>query len=228
MAEGKKKMGIMATISSNTIVKNGMPFIGKVLEQVAPYMEKMFVTISEKSDDGTIAEVNRVYEKYPDKLIVDFENVSRVGLLTEVEQAQANKTTSEWILFLSDDDYWPKEELLKCIQQLDKDPTMLAYSVNPYQMIDWETHDSSWAGKAFSKFLRQKGLRYVREWPDEMPADENNQLLYRRQHPKVKELPYKFYHLPLLKGHSFRNEAWAGHYKYKVGTPIKLDKPLVI
>ena len=217
----------MAKISSTTIVKNGMPFIGKVLEQVAPYMEKMFVTISVKSDDGTVAEVNKIYEKYPNKVVVDFENVSRVGELTEVQNKQIEQAGTDWILFLSDDDYWPREELLKCIQQLDKDPEILAYNVRPYQMIDWEHHDSSWGNKYFAKFIRNS-VRWRGEWPNEMPFDKDDYALYWKLNKKSALLPYKFYHLPLLKDHSFRNEDWAGKYKYKIGTPIKLDKPLVI
>lgn len=215
------------TISSNTIVKNGMPFIGKVLEQVAPYMEKMLVTISEKSDDGTICEVDRIYQQYPDKIIVDFENVTHKSELASVQQKQADRTESDWILFLSDDDYWTADQLEKCLKELEKNPETLAYSVSPYQLIDEYHYDASWRKKSFSKFLR-KGFHYQGPWPRELPCDGSGKPLYWKTHPLVKTLPYRYYHLSYLKNHSFRNEEWASRYKFQKGNPELLPKPVFI
>lgn len=219
----------MPSISSNTIVKNGMPYIGKVLEQVAPYMEKMIVHLSVKSDDGTVEELKRIYDLFPNKLIIYPENVSKPGDLTAVRNEQVSKTNSDWILFLDDDDYWPKDQLELCLAELDKDKEVLSYSVNPYQLIDFKTHDKSWEGKKFfAKFLRKRGLRYIGDWPKDMPCDEWGKMVYWKTHPQARTLPYRFYHLALIKGHSFRSEEWANNYIYKQGQAVKLDKPLVI
>ena len=186
-----------------------MPFIGKVLRQIAPLVDELIITISEKSNDGTIKEVSRVYEDFSGKILVDFENVSHPGELTKVEQAQVDKSKGDWILFLSDDDYWPTEELKKCLEELDKDKDVLAYDVSPYQLINEFQHDTRWRGhKWFSKLLRREGLRYIKDWPEELPADKNNEPLYWRTHSQVKHLPYYFYHLALLKSYSFRTEQW--------------------
>ena len=94
----------MPSISSNTIVKNGMPYIGKVLEQVEPYMQEMFITYSVNSDIETKKVVWAFAEKYGDKVILEVENISRPGDLTKVQPVQLDKTTIDWILFMSDDD----------------------------------------------------------------------------------------------------------------------------
>ena len=215
----------MATVSSNTVVRNGMPFIGKVLRQVAPIVDELIVTISDKSDDGTIKEVSRVFEEFPGKVFVDFES-GGPGELTQVQQAQADRSKGEWILFLSDDDFWPQEELKKCIAELDKVRDILAYSVNPYQLIDFATHDDSWRNKSFSKFLRKEGMRYIGTWPRELPCDNHGKPLYWKSHAQVQRLPYRFYHLSYLKEYSFRNEEWAKAFRMRQGKPVKLVNPI--
>ena len=217
----------MAKISANTICRNGMPFIGKVLRQVAPLVDELIITISEKSDDGTVKEISRVYEDFPRKVFVDFENVPQ-GELTKVQQAQADRSKGDWILFLSDDDYWPTEELRKCIQQLDKNPDILAYSVNPYQLVDNEHYDASWNNKSFSKFLRKDGMKYIGTWPRELPCDKYSKPLYWKTHVQVQRLPYRFYHLSYLKEYSFRNEKWAKAFRFRRGRPVRLSNPVIL
>ena len=211
----------MAKVSANTIVRNGMPFIGKVLRQVAPIVDELIITISEYSDDGTVKEVSKVYEDFPGRVFVDFENVPP-GELTKVQQAQADRSKGDWILFLSDDDYWPTEELRKCISELDKNPDVLAYSVSPYQLLDNEHYDNSWRNKSFSKFLRREGMRYVGTWPRELPCDKYSKPLYWKTHAQVARLPHRFYHLSYLKEYSFRNEDWAKAFRFRQGEPKKL------
>jgi glycosyltransferase involved in cell wall biosynthesis len=215
-------------ISSNTIVKQGMPFIGKVLEQVAPYMEKMIIHLSTKSTDGTFSVINQLNYAYPDKIELYLENVDNIGQLTSIRNEQVKKTKSDWILFLDDDDYWATDQLELCLNELDKDPNILAYSVNPYQLTDWEHYDTSWNNRSFSKFLRRKGLQFIHPYPRDMPADKNEKLLYWKTNALVKKLPYKFYHLSYLKNNSFRNEEWAKKFAFQKGRSEKLEKPLKI
>ena len=216
------------TCTSHTLVKNGMPFIGKVLEQVQPYMSQMLITISNKSTDGTWDEIQKIKMKYPKKVDIDIEDVRSPGELTEEENKMLRKSTGDWILFLSDDDYWPQDQLKLCIGELDKNPDILAYSVNPYQLIDWGHYDNSWRNKSFSKFFRREGSQYIRPWPRDLIADKNGKPLYWKTHSFVKVLPYKFYHLSYMKGHSFRTEEWANEFRQKIGEPMKLKKPLIV
>lgn len=215
------------TIASHTIVKNGMPFIGKVLKQVEPYMDKMFIAVSKKSNDGTIQEVMNFTESCKKPVELIYEDVGKPAQLTQIEQFQVDRTTQDWILFLSDDDYWTHDQLELCLKEIEKDPTKPAYSVSPYQLLDFETYDSSWAEKSFSKFLRREGLHYEKDWPDEMPF-HGDRMSYWRANNEVKRLPYKFYHLSYLKDYSFRNEGWAKRYAFRKGDAVKLPKPLVI
>lgn len=204
-----------------------MPFIGKVLRQVAPFMDKMFIALSAQSTDGTQEEVMKFIEENPGKVEFMFEYEKNPARLTNVRQFQADRTVQDWILFLDDDDYWPTDALESCLKELDKDSEILAYSVSPYQVVDENHYDASWHKKSFSKFLR-KGVRYKGDWPRDMPCDDEGRCLYWKTHPKVKTLPYKFYHLALLKNHSFRNEEWASKYKYKVPSLAVFDKPFKI
>ena len=215
----------MYSITSHTIVKNGKPFIGKVLNQVAPYMDRMIIHLSCKSTDRTLDDIRRIVGQNPGKVKLRFENVKKPGELTEIRKEQVKETTTKWILFLDDDDYWPHDQLELCLKELGKDEETLAYSVNPYQLVDMEHYDHGWRKKSFSKFLRKEGLTYIKPWPKDLPADKDEKPLYWKTHPKVKTLPYKFYHLSYLKDGSFREEDWASSkygYKNRIPTP----KPL--
>lgn len=218
------------TIASHILIKDGMPYVGKVLRQVEPYMDKMFIALSENSTDGSIKEVEQFVAESKTPIEFLWENVSNRKQLTTIQQLQVDRTVQDWILFLCDDDYWPKDQLEKCLDELDKREEVLAYSVSPYQLLDMETYDSRWDSKYFSKFLRNvDGLHYERTWPDEMPSDKDGNFLYHRTHKQVMNLPYKFYHLSYLKDHSFRTEDWAAIYgkDYKKrGEAIKLSQPL--
>lgn len=219
----------MSSYASHTIVKNGMPFIGKVLRQVAPFMDKMFVAVSHHSTDGTINEVMKFIGENPGKVEFIEEWETNPAKLTNLRNFQVERTKQDWILFLDDDDYWPQDQLKDCLNRLELDEETLSFSVNPYQLTSPKTYDESWLGKKFfAKFLRNKGLKYIGDWPDDWPCDEKGERLYWKTHPKADILPYYFYHLALLKPNSFRNEEWAKKYKYKVGRSAKLDSPLDI
>ena len=208
-----------------------MPYIGKVLEQVAPYMERMFITYSIKSDLETKKVVWGFAEKYADKVVLEIENVDRPGDLTKVQQDQLDKSTSDWILFMSDDDYWPEYQLEKILQMLGTEKDIRAYSVTPYQVLDQDHHDSSWRIKSFSKFFRREGARYIKEWPRELIADKDNRPLYWRKNPQVKKLSfpeYYFYHLSYMKDYSFRKEDWATRFRISKGDAVKLPMSFVI
>jgi len=215
------------TIASHTVCRDGMPFIGKILKQVEPYMDKLFITISGKSKDGTIEEVEKFISECNKPVELMWENVAKPAELTQIEQFQVDRTTQDWILFLSDDDYWPHDQLELCLKEIEKAPQTPAFSVSPYQLLDFETYDSSWAEKSFSKFLRREGLNYRKDWPDEMPY-HGNEISYWRSNSKVIRLPYKFYHLSYLKDYSFRSEDWAKRYAFNKGSALKLPKPLEI
>src|SRR3990167_10619265 len=176
------------TITSNTLVCNGMPFIGKVLKQVAPYMDEMVICLSEKSNDGTEQEIKTALKDYWHKVVWMTENVQSKGKLTDVENQMNEKSTSEWVLFLSDDDYWTPDQLELCLAELDKNKDILSYSVSPYQLLDFEHYDSTWGQKFFAKFLRLEGLFYRFPWPQDMPCDATGTPLYWRTHPKIKVL----------------------------------------
>lgn len=207
-------------ITSNTIVKNGMPFIALVLKAVEPLMSEMIITISEKSDDGTREAIEAL--KWP-KLRVLYENVKDLSELTNERQKQVNLTKTDWIMFLDDDDFWDIYELDKCLHELSNEVDGLG--VNPYQLLDKENQDASWIGKKyFTKFFRNDNINYRNPWPRDM-IYKGDEMLYWKTNPRVKTVPYRFWHLVNLKNYSFRNNDLT-NYKYKYGQSILVDKPL--
>ena len=212
-------------ITSNTIVKNGMPFIGKVLEQVAPYMDEMIISLSVKSTDTTRNELEKIREKYPDKVRLFAEDVPKLKDLTRTRNEQVQDSHGDWILFLDDDDFWPRPELEKCIAELDKDPDILAYHVNPFQLTEDKKYDMHWEHKFFSKWLRRDGLHFRKPWPKDMPFNKDRPLHWSCSEGLTKKLPYKFFHLSYLKEYTFRElEGIPPRYKFKMGRSLELPE----
>ena len=206
---------------SHTLVRQGMPFISLVLRQVIPYANRCLITISEKSDSETQKSIILLRKEFPGKIEVEFENVAKPGDLTFERQKQVARTTEDWILFLDDDDYWPRSSIVKMLSLLDSG--FDAFAINPFQVIDQNSHDSSWRYRWFTKWLRnQPGLTYKGAWPKDLPY-LNDKILFHRKNKMVKALPdIKFFHLSNIKNHSFRNEEWAKGFKKNIGGPIKI------
>ena len=216
-------------IASNTLVCRGMPFIGKVLRQVAPFMDEVLIVASHKSDNATLEAIYKVQKEFPDKVRIDFENVSNVGELTEIRTAMAKATNADWILFLDDDDYWKEEDLKSCLKEIEMaDDYTYAFAVNPYQLIDFDHYDISWRNRWFSKFLRNDGLYFAKPFPRDLPMDKWGNPLYWRKNDRVKKLPFRFYHLSYLKYDSFRNDWGKKEFAFKFGEPKRLEETLIL
>ena len=205
----------MKTFCSHTLIKNGQPFIGPVLEQVIPYANRCLVTISQRSNDGTLRVLKDLEEKYPKKVILDYENVSEPKDLTIERQKQIDKSYEDWILFLDDDDYWFPEDIKSIMEKFDADVD--GYSVRPLQVIDYKHHDHSWRYKYFLKwFKNQPGLNYQRGWPRDLLFLRDTPL-YWRDNPRVPRQTDHYLHLSYLKYYSFRKEEWAKEYDFTTG-----------
>ena len=156
------------------------------------------------------------------KVIVSQEEVSSPSELTKERQKQIENTETEWILFLDDDDWWPKDHFEEMLDMIKRDQCVDGYSVDPYQLIDKDHYDSSWNNKSFTKFFRNKpGLHYRGGWPRDL-IYLNDSLLYWKKNIRVPRLGKKFFHLSYLKDNSFRKETWAKQYESTMGIAVEL------
>jgi len=215
----------MTTICSHTLVRNGMPFIDLVLRQVLPFVNRMLITVSEKSNDSTLSLLERLRDEFPKKVFIDTESVGYPAELTLERQKQVEKTTEDWIWFLDDDDYWPTHEIEKIVKAIRKEEDVDGYSVNPYQVVDKNHYDNEWWNRSFSKFFKnQPGINYRGGWPRDM-IFLNGTMLYWKTNPRMKRLPKaRFYHLSYIKSDSFRNRDWAQAFAHKGISPAKFTK----
>ena len=202
-------------ITTNTILKNDMPFGGRVLRNVEPFVQEMLITISTRSSDGTLKEAEDFAKDFPDKVKLDFETVSRPGELTGVRQNQLDRSSGDWILFLDGDDWWDTKRLSYCISLLSDDIDALA--VSPYQVIDENTYERQWAHMGFTKFFKkQPGVHYEGDWPKDV-IFKDDKMLYWKSNPKVPMIPCMFYHLSHVKSHSWRSEKGAEGFEQRIG-----------
>ena len=198
-------------IASNTLVRNGQPFLNLVLRQAEPYMNRMLITISEKSNDGSLEVLRKLEHDFPRKVRIYFENVSDPSELTTMRQRMADDTYEDWILFLDDDDLWPKEsmdEMMRLVRE-----NVDGYAVSPIQVVDQNYYDKHWyEHKYFAKWFQNKDINYAGPWPRDMILSGDREL-YWKKNSRVKRLNGKYFHLSNIKPSSFRKEKWSkGHY----------------
>lgn len=208
-------------IYSHTIVRQGQPFIERVLRNVEPYMDRMLVTVSERSTDGTKEILSNLQSEWKGKLVVDTENVVHPSELTKERQKQLDQTPmGAWVLFLDDDDWWTNEELADMVPYLKFDVD--GYGVMPWQLMSINTYDGNFKNKYFTKwFKKQEGVHYEHPWPRDL-IYKGKDMLYWKTNPRVPKIPVKFFHLSYLKNHSFREENWAREFANKLGNPVTL------
>lgn len=208
--------------TSHTIVKDGMPFIGLVLRQIESLMNEMLIDVSEKSSDGTMEELQRFKEEYGDKVTITIEREKEFKDVTNARNRQIGSTKTSWSIVLDDDDFWCQDDLKKAIDYVYKyEEEIDGLSVSPYQMIDFKTYDVSWLGKRrFSKFLKiQPELHYRGGFPKEIPF-LGEMSLYHKVNSRMRNVPFPFYHLALMKYNSFRLKV-GGNWVYKIKKPKK-------
>lgn len=206
-------------ICSHTLVRNGTPFLDIVLRAVEPYVDRMLITISEKSTDGSLSIVNDFQEEFRRKVRVMYENVDNPAKLTLERQKMVDLTHEDWILFLDDDDYWPEESLKEIVDLITAEKEHLeiewmdALAVSPIQVVDQQFYDKHWyEHKFFTKWFKNKDIHYVNPWPRDMILSGDKELYWKKNH-LTKRLYGKYFHLSNIKNSSFRNEDWSkGNY----------------
>lgn len=202
------------TICSNTLVKNGQPFIGPVLRQVEPYMHRMIITISRKADYKTKEDVLSFKNDFTKKVVLMWEKVPELRLLTQERQKQLDQTTEDWVLFLDDDDWWPRKDLERLLEHLGDD--VEGFAVNPLQMIDKNHYDWSWRYRWFTKlFKNHKGVKYYGDWPRDLICNTTGTLYWRENERVPQFLDSKYFHLSSIKNYSFRDDC--EHYNRETG-----------
>jgi len=215
----------MKKIVSNTLVRNGQPYIGKVLEQVIPFMYKCVVTLSVKSDDGTRKIIEDLMLKYPEKIDLEFEGVVNYGDLTEERNKMvARSKDADWLVILDDDDLWPTESLKSLVSLVELDEDVDGYNMKPFQVVDMENHDGNWSSRYFTKWQKNIDINYKGAWPKDLVYTGDTHL-YWRHNSRVITVPHRFFHLSYLKSSSFRE---AGEldpmYNHKPPTKVKFTK----
>jgi len=218
-------------IYSHTLIRNGEPLTKLIFKNILPFVDKCLVTISERSDDDTLASLQDLQSVYRDKMVIDTENTQIPAQLTQVRQKMLDATPKDtWVLFLDDDDYWSVEQLKEMKNLLKRNEDVDGYSLNPYQVIDKTRYDHSWRNKYFLKwFKNQDGIHYKGAWPRDL-VYKGDELLYWRKNPRVPRLLTRYFHLSYIKRWSFRREPWAKEYAMAVGRiapyPKELQKEL--
>ncbi len=203
---------------SHTLVRNGEPFIKPVLEQVLPFVDKMLITISQKSTDQTNEVIHTLAYANPEKIIIEVEDVEKPSDLTFYRQKQVDRTPDgEWVLFLDSNDWWTTEALKNITHLAKNNKYFDAFAFVPYQVIDKQYHDTEWGNRWFTKlFKKEKDVFYIKPWPRDVLV-KGDKMLYWKLNNRVKKVPIRYYHLDNLMPWRFRDQEWAQKYQTIIG-----------
>lgn len=206
------------TLTSHTLVKHGMPFIGTVLRTALPHVDKMLITISVNADEETIREI---FSLRNPKIEIFWEDVKKFGDLTKERQRMVDKTTSDWIWFLDDDDLYPEETIKEIKSHFNED--IDGISLTPYQLLGNGTYDYFWLRKkSFTKFFRNGDIHYENPFPRDT-IYKGSTPLYWKHNLRVKRIDKHFFHLGALKDGSFRKEKKYARHQYNSPTIYTID-----
>ncbi len=209
----------MFSITTNTICKNSADFIEPVLKQVLPYVDRAIVSVDKVSTDGTIKILERMAKENP-KIDLDYYEVKNPAYdLVAQKNKQIQKSKTEWIWTVDDDDFYPKKQVKNIVKFLGK-AREDAYLIKCWFIVDKE-HYYPPKGNWNERFYRNvPGLKW-----------ENNFLHETIKKPKarIKTRIAYFIHLSYLKTHSWRKE-WNKHqypqYQHIEELPIDIQNLL--
>lgn len=207
-------------ITSNTsVTKNGMPFLEIVLKQALPFVDQMIITTSKTAELKTLDVISRISAN--PKVEVYWEEIKGLGELTGVWNRQLEASIGDIIISLGDDDIWPSKDLENSLRYFDKNKNIDGVSINPFQLTDFEHYDSTKDNKFYTTIFRRDGAYWKLPFPKLLIYNKTG-MLYWKKSDRVPKVPYHFYHLPLLKDWSFRNERQWEHYDYGRVKPVEL------
>ena len=95
---------------------NHANFLGKALESVIQqtYSNWEAIVVDNQSTDET----NQIINKYSDPRIQYFK-ISNNGIIAKSRNLGINNSKGEWIAFLDSDDWWTKDKLEVCLENID-------------------------------------------------------------------------------------------------------------
>ena len=181
-------------ITTNTICKNSADFIESILRQTLPHITKAIISADRASTDGTIEILERLKKENP-KIELDYYTVSDPFKDLVVQRnKQIQKTKTEWIWILDDDELYPEEQIKKIFKVLENGKAN-AYLLPFYFVVDKEHYYSGKGSKAERFFRNVPGLKW-----------ENDFLYETIKTEKTRIDDVYFIHLSYLKTNSWRKE----------------------
>jgi len=119
---------------------NHANFLGKALESVIlqTYSNWEVIVIDNQSNDGT----DQLIDKFRDPRIQNFK-ISNGGIIAKSRNLGINVAKGEWIAFLDSDDWWTKDKLEVCLNNID-------------ERVDFIYHKLEIVYDKFKSFLKRK------------------------------------------------------------------------
>lgn len=181
-------------ITTNTLCKNSADFVEVCLKQVLPFITKAIVSADKSSTDGTPEILERLKGENP-KIELDYYTISEPfkDLVAE-RNKQLQKTKTEWIWILDDDELYLEEQIKNIFKVLEEGRAD-AYLIPCWFPVDKEHYYPSkgaWAERFFRNIPNIK-------WEGEF-LHETIKI------PKTRIKTASYIHLSYLKANSWRKE----------------------
>jgi len=101
-------------ICGHTVVKNEARFLWFSVLSVIDHLDKLLLWDT-GSTDGTLEIIEKLRERYPDKILFKQRKQETVEDFANVRQEMLDETDSDWILMLDADEIWWKESIKRVV-----------------------------------------------------------------------------------------------------------------
>ena len=111
----------MASLTAHCIVKNEENFVGFAIASVVDMVDKMLV-FDTGSTDKTVAIIEALANKYPDKITFEQKGPCDKQRHTALRQEMIDKTTTDWFMILDGDEVWTRRGVAEVKHMIDRNP----------------------------------------------------------------------------------------------------------
>lgn len=210
-------------IEVNTLVRNGEPYIAKVLLSVLPYVDRVLVYLDDSCTDDTRVTLRELYSTHKNLEVKLFEHPDNMGDLTKIRNQMLEESTEDWVWIIDDDEVYPKEMVDKVLNALKTSSAYDLLAVRGWFLVGNGMHHRARSKAWIPRIVRREGAVWKRAFSGEMLFNGKKRLWKSEKMRKLSDIWY--YHYSYLKPYSWRDERGIGYPEYDSSHPEVLPIP---
>jgi len=229
----------MNEIWAHCLVKNEARWLWYSVTSVIDHVDKLLLWDT-GSTDNTLAIIEKLNKKYPDKIIFEQRKQKTADEFTQVRQEMLTKTKSDWFLVVDGDEVWWQDSIKKLISEIKKNGDNLESIVVPTVNLVGDIFHLQPASAGKYNIAGRFGHFNLRAVNRKIPglqalgphgkmgwADDTGKMIQDRSEEKIKFIKAPYLHLTNLRRSEEGKDAEVTKRKkklrYELGTSVSPD-----